>query len=506
MTVRLGINGFGRIGRYLMRLLADCDDMPVVVVNARADNAQLAHLFKYDSVHGRFNGTVDHDENGLIINGRHVAVTRCKTGEWVWDRHQVDLVVETSGSVKKREGLAGHLACGAKKVIMSAPVPDADVTIVYGVNNAMYDPARHDVISAASCTTNCLAPAVKALHEAFGIEHGTTTTVHSYTMSQRLLDGSQKDIRRARAAAMSIIPTTTGAAKAVALVIPELKGRLDGTAMRVPTPDGSLVDLVCVVQQPVTAEAVNAKARSRTRWATARSRLSLSTTSETRTAAWWTRSPPASWATDCSRCSSGTTTRPASPISLSALSAWWRTRSGRGSLEPEKILNKNGLRGTAVLRGPQSGGGQSLVIPPAAQPFYLLSAGALDQPLPTSCQVGREGVHNRGTPVPASTETGAGAARYSAPHGCQLEFYQQPRPIATMGRGALLSGVRRQQQHHSQSGKRDHDQTSHGRAPFPACAAPSAGSRVKRSSRALCVIASSFAFRNANDSKCSPAF
>ena len=258
MTVRLGINGFGRIGRYLMRLLADCDDMPVVVVNARADNAQLAHLFKYDSVHGRFNGTVDHDENGLIINGRHVAVTRCKTGEWVWDRHQVDLVVETSGSVKKREGLAGHLACGAKKVIMSAPVPDADVTIVYGVNNAMYDPARHDVISAASCTTNCLAPAVKALHEAFGIEHGTTTTVHSYTMSQRLLDGSQKDIRRARAAAMSMIPTTTGAAKAVALVIPELKGRLDGTAMRVPTPDGSLVDLVCVVQQPVTAEAVNA--------------------------------------------------------------------------------------------------------------------------------------------------------------------------------------------------------------------------------------------------------
>ncbi len=258
MAVRLGLNGFGRIGRYLTRLLADSDDIPVAVINARADNAQLAHLFRYDSVHGRFGGTVDHDDSGLIINGRHIAVTRCKTGEWDWAAHGVDLVVENTGTIKKRAGLAEHLARGAKKVIMGAPVSDADVTIVYGVNNAMYDPARHDVISAASCTTNCLAPVAKVLNDAFGIEQGTMTTIHSYTMSQRILDGSQKDIRRARAAAMSIIPTTTGAARAVSLVIPELKGRLDGAAMRVPTPDGSLVDLVCLMRDPVTVESVNA--------------------------------------------------------------------------------------------------------------------------------------------------------------------------------------------------------------------------------------------------------
>lgn len=258
MSARLGINGFGRIGRYLVRLLADSEDAPVAVINARADNAQLAHLFKYDSVHGRFHGTVDHDADGLVVNGRHIAVTRCKAGEWAWKAHHVDIAVETTGTIKKREGLAGHLACGAKKVIMSAPVSDADVTIVFGVNSAMYDPAKHDVVSAASCTTNCLAPVAKVLNDTFGIERGTMTTIHSYTMSQRILDGSHKDIRRARAAAMSMIPTTTGAAKAVALVIPELKGRLDGTAIRVPTPDGSLVDLVCVMRDDVTVEGVNA--------------------------------------------------------------------------------------------------------------------------------------------------------------------------------------------------------------------------------------------------------
>lgn len=258
MSARLGINGFGRIGRYLVRLLADSEDAPVAVINARADNAQLAHLFKYDSVHGRFHGTVDHDADGLVVNGRHIAVTRCKAGEWAWKAHHVDIAVETTGTIKKREGLAGHLACGAKKVIMSAPVSDADVTIVFGVNSAMYDPVKHDVVSAASCTTNCLAPVAKVLNDTFGIERGTMTTIHSYTMSQRILDGSHKDIRRARAAAMSMIPTTTGAAKAVALVIPELKGRLDGTAIRVPTPDGSLVDLVCVMRDDVTVEGVNA--------------------------------------------------------------------------------------------------------------------------------------------------------------------------------------------------------------------------------------------------------
>lgn len=258
MSARLGINGFGRIGRYLVRLLADSEDAPIAVINARADNAQLAHLFKYDSVHGRFHGTVDHDADGLVVNGRHIAVTRCKAGEWAWKAHHVDIAVETTGTIKKREGLAGHLACGAKKVIMSAPVSDADVTIVFGVNSAMYDPVKHDVVSAASCTTNCLAPVAKVLNDTFGVERGTMTTIHSYTMSQRILDGSHKDIRRARAAAMSMIPTTTGAAKAVALVIPELKGRLDGTAIRVPTPDGSLVDLVCVMRDDVTVEGVNA--------------------------------------------------------------------------------------------------------------------------------------------------------------------------------------------------------------------------------------------------------
>ena len=198
---RIGINGFGRIGRYLVRLMAERNEFPVVI-NARADNASLAHLFKYDSVHHTFKGTVGHDENGIIINGTHIAVTRCKPNEWQWKDYGVDLVVESTGTIKKRSGLAEHMACGAKKVIMSAPVSDADITIVMGVNDGLYDPAKHDVVSSASCTTNCLAPVAKVLNDTFGIEHGLMTTIHSYTMSQRILDGSQKDIRRARAAAM----------------------------------------------------------------------------------------------------------------------------------------------------------------------------------------------------------------------------------------------------------------------------------------------------------------
>ena len=197
---RIGINGFGRIGRYLVRLMAERNEFPVVI-NARADNASLAHLFKYDSVHHTFKGTVGHDENGIIINGTHIAVTRCKPNEWQWKDYGVDLVVESTGTIKKRAGLAEHMACGAKKVIMSAPVSDADITIVMGVNDGLYDPAKHDVVSSASCTTNCLAPIAKVLNDTFGIEHGLMTTIHSYTMSQRILDGSQKDIRRARAAA-----------------------------------------------------------------------------------------------------------------------------------------------------------------------------------------------------------------------------------------------------------------------------------------------------------------
>lgn len=254
---RIGINGFGRIGRYLVRLMAERNEFPVVI-NARADNASLAHLFKYDSVHHTFKGTVGHDENGIIINGTHIAVTRCKPNEWQWKDYGVDLVVESTGTIKKRAGLAEHMACGAKKVIMSAPVSDADITIVMGVNDGLYDPAKHDVVSSASCTTNCLAPIAKVLNDTFGIEHGLMTTIHSYTMSQRILDGSHKDLRRARAACVSMIPTSTGAAKALALVVPALKGKLDGMAVRVPTPDISLVDLTCELEKPATAEEINA--------------------------------------------------------------------------------------------------------------------------------------------------------------------------------------------------------------------------------------------------------
>ncbi|MEG2172328.1 MAG: type I glyceraldehyde-3-phosphate dehydrogenase [Desulfovibrionaceae bacterium] len=258
MSVRLGINGFGRIGRYLVRLLASDDDLELVAINARADNASLAHLFKYDSSHGTFRGTVDHDDDGLIINGRHIAVTRNRMGEWQWKDFDIDVAVETSGTLKDKAGLLQHLDCGAQKVVISAPCKDADITVVMGVNEEMYNSAKHWVVSAASCTTNCLAPVAKTLHDAFGIKHGLMTTIHSYTMSQRILDGSHKDLRRARAACVSMIPTTTGAAKATALVIPSLKGKLDGMAVRVPTPNVSLVDFTCELEKPCTAVAINA--------------------------------------------------------------------------------------------------------------------------------------------------------------------------------------------------------------------------------------------------------
>lgn len=258
MALKLGINGFGRIGRYLVRLLAEDNELSIAAINARADNASLAHLFKYDSCHGRFAGEVGHDADGLIVNGRHIAVTRQKINEWRWSEFGIDLAVETSGTVKDRVGLAQHIACGAKKCVISAPGNDADVTIVMGVNHDDYVPAKHDVISAASCTTNCLAPPAKVVHEAFGIKHGLITTVHSYTMSQRLLDGSHKDLRRGRAAALSMIPTTTGAAKATTLVYPALAGKLDGMAVRVPTPNVSLVDLTCELERDTTIEEVNA--------------------------------------------------------------------------------------------------------------------------------------------------------------------------------------------------------------------------------------------------------
>ncbi|MDP3427953.1 MAG: glyceraldehyde 3-phosphate dehydrogenase NAD-binding domain-containing protein, partial [Humidesulfovibrio sp.] len=207
MSMRVGINGFGRIGRCLTRLLADVKDVELVAINARAENKDMAHLLKYDSVHGRFL-RVEPNDQGLLIDGRQVLVTRSAPGEWTWGALGVDLVIETTGKLVKREDLAKHLACGAKKVILSAPGKELDATIVIGVNDADLKP-EHTIVSNASCTTNCLAPAAKALNDAFGIKHGLMTTIHSYTMDQRLHDGSHKDIRRARAAALNMVPTTT---------------------------------------------------------------------------------------------------------------------------------------------------------------------------------------------------------------------------------------------------------------------------------------------------------
>ncbi|MCL1985443.1 MAG: type I glyceraldehyde-3-phosphate dehydrogenase [Betaproteobacteria bacterium] len=258
MAVNLGINGFGRIGRYLLRLLADDDQLLITAINARADNATLAHLFKYDSVHGIFKGEVAHDDKGLIVNGRPIAVTSKRANEWEWGRLGVDIAVETTGTIKNRAGLAQHMGCGAKKVVVSAPCKDADLTVVMGVNHDKYNAGEHRVISAASCTTNCLAPTVKVLHETFGVRHGLMTTIHSYTMSQRILDGSHNDLRRARAACVSMIPTSTGAAKATGLVIPELEGKLDGMAVRVPTPNVSLVDFTCELRREATVATINA--------------------------------------------------------------------------------------------------------------------------------------------------------------------------------------------------------------------------------------------------------
>ena len=267
MPVKLGMNGFGRIGRYLLRLLADDQDLQIAAVNARADNAALAYLFKYDSTYGVFAGEVGHDDDGIIVNGRHIAVTRCKAGEWEWERLGVTLAVETTGTIKDRKGLSRHLDCGAKKVVISAPGKGVDAMIVMGVNQDIYDPAKHAIISAASCTTNCLAPAVKVVHENFGFRHGLMTTIHSYTMSQRILDGSHKDWRRGRAAAVSMVPSSTGAAKAVGVVMPELEGRINGMSVRVPTFDCSLVDLTCEVEKACDAEAVNAALKAASRGA-----------------------------------------------------------------------------------------------------------------------------------------------------------------------------------------------------------------------------------------------
>lgn len=262
--IRVGINGFGRIGRNTLRAALEhsqyAKKFEIVAINDLGNTAILAHLLKYDSIYGKFSGEINIREDGFEVNGRFINVfSQVNPSNIPWGKNDIDVVVESTGVFRSRDGVTKHLDAGAKKVIISAPAKDPDITIVLGVNENMYDPNKHRIISNASCTTNSLAPPVKILHESFGIERGFMTTVHSYTGDQRILDFPHKDLRRARAAAVSIIPTTTGAAKAVALVIPELKGKLDGMAIRVPTPDGSVTDLTCQLKKDVTRDEINAE-------------------------------------------------------------------------------------------------------------------------------------------------------------------------------------------------------------------------------------------------------
>ncbi|MBN8201643.1 MULTISPECIES: type I glyceraldehyde-3-phosphate dehydrogenase [Bacillaceae] len=263
MAVKVGINGFGRIGRVVFRAALKNPNVEVVAVNDLTDANMLAHLLKYDSVHGTLNEEVTVDGDYLVVGGHKVKVLAERDpAQLGWGDLGVEVVVESTGRFTKRADAAKHLEAGAKKVIISAPATDEDITVVMGVNHDKYDPANHHVISNASCTTNCLAPFAKVLNDSFGIKRGMMTTVHSYTNDQQILDLPHKDYRRARAAAENIIPTTTGAAKAVSLVLPELKGKLNGGAMRVPTPNVSLVDLVAELDKDVTAEEVNSALRA----------------------------------------------------------------------------------------------------------------------------------------------------------------------------------------------------------------------------------------------------
>ena len=258
MTTRVGINGFGRIGRTFTRLALDRADLEVVAVNDIADARTLAHLLEFDSTYGRLGRTVEHVEHALTIGGDRIAVLSERDPAAIdWAGLGADIVVEATGKFRSRDAAAAHLKGGARKVLISAPGKGADLTVVLGVNDGAYDAGRHDVISNASCTTNCVAPMVKVLHDAFGVERGFMTTVHAYTGDQMLLDGPHKDLRRARSAAANIVPTTTGAARATGEVIPALAGKLDGVAVRVPVEDGSLTDLAVVVGAEVTAQAVN---------------------------------------------------------------------------------------------------------------------------------------------------------------------------------------------------------------------------------------------------------
>ena len=259
MAVNVGINGFGRIGRNFFRAAYKDPSLQIVAVNDITDAKTLAHLLKYDSVHGRFEASVEVKENAIVVNGKEVQVLACKDpADLPWGKLGVEIVIESTGIFTDRDGAGKHLAAGAKRVIISAPAQGEDGTFVMGVNEKTFDPAKHFILSNASCTTNCLAPVAKVLLDTFGIERGLMTTIHSYTNDQKILDLPHKDLRRARAAGMSMIPTTTGAAKAVSLVIPELKGKLDGMAIRVPTPNVSVVDLTAELSSSTTAEEINA--------------------------------------------------------------------------------------------------------------------------------------------------------------------------------------------------------------------------------------------------------
>ena len=263
MTTRVGINGFGRIGRNFFRAAIEQGaDLEVVAVNDLTDNKTLAHLLKYDSIMGRFNGEVSYDDEGIIVDGKHIKVLAQRDpADLPWGELGVEVVVESTGFFTDGEKAAAHIAAGAKKVVISAPAKNVDGTFVMGVNDGDYTNDLN-IVSNASCTTNCLAPLAKVLHENFGIERGIMTTIHSYTGDQRILDAPHKDLRRARAAALNMIPTKTGAAQAVALVLPELKGRFDGLAVRVPTPTGSLTDLTFVAEKEVSVEAIKAAVKA----------------------------------------------------------------------------------------------------------------------------------------------------------------------------------------------------------------------------------------------------
>ncbi|NLK43397.1 MAG: type I glyceraldehyde-3-phosphate dehydrogenase [Tissierellia bacterium] len=260
MSMKVGLSGFGRIGRDFLRAYAENDvkDFELVAINASGNLDDLAHLLKYDTMYGKFKGTVEVVEDGFILNGKKIKVVAHRDPvEIPWADLGVELVVDSTGAFRDREGLSKHIKAGAKKVIVTAPAKGEDITIVLGVNEEKYDPENHHIISNASCTTNCLAPVAKVILENFGITKGLMTTIHAYTNDQQILDKRHKDLRRARAAAANIVPTTTGAAKAVALVLPELKGKLNGFSVRVPVPTVSMVDVVFEVEKETTAEEVN---------------------------------------------------------------------------------------------------------------------------------------------------------------------------------------------------------------------------------------------------------